>query len=418
MNQFMHRYRDVPHQLGHAAARMAASIAAFVVAVVGITVSLSTLVVAVGIPVGAGFLRLLRWFGDHERRSAATVLGRPVVIPPGLRTGRWGAATIGDRAAYRDLAQAFVGFPVAILTFVTGLSWAAAAVGGVAYPVWAWLLPGDSSGLVSLLGGRPSPVGDTVLYVSLGVLALYTLPAVMTRLTAAQAGAADAVLVGDAGRLRARNAALAQSRRAAATAEGAALRRLERDIHDGPQQRLLRIAMDLDLAERRIDDDPAGARELVTSATVQARDTLTELRGLSRGVAPPELTEQGLAAALRALAARSSVPTPVDVGDGGADLSAEAQRAAYFVVAECLANVAKHSGASSCRVEVVADDAAVRVIVADDGVGGACSVPGHGLDGLGERLRGLDGRVMVDSPMGGPTTVTAELPVVDGTGTA
>ncbi|MGL5850937.1 MAG: sensor histidine kinase [Phycicoccus sp.] len=418
MNQLMRRYRDVPRHLGHVTGRMAASVAAFVVAVTGIVLALTTLVVAIGIPIGAGLLQLLRWFGNHERRSAAAVLGRSVVIPPELHTGRWGLATITDRAAYRDLTQALVGFPVATNTFATSLSWAAAAVGGTAYPLWSWMLPDDNEGLVSLLRGTPSPVGDTVCNVALGVLALLSLPAVTSRLATAQAGAADAVLVGDAERLRARNAALALSRQAAATAEGEALRRLERDIHDGPQQRLLRIAMDLDLAERRIDRDPDAVRELVTGAMAQARDTLVELRGLSRGVAPPELTEQGLAAALRALTARSPVPASVDIADGGVELSAEAQRAAYFVVAECLANVAKHSGASSCRVEVGADAAVVRVVVTDDGVGGAGPVPGHGLDGLGERLRGLDGRLVVDSPVGGPTTVTAELPGVDVDGRA
>ncbi|MGL5816277.1 MAG: sensor histidine kinase [Phycicoccus sp.] len=412
MNHLVHRYRDVPRHLGHTTSRVVASVAAFVVAVVGIVLALTTLVVAIGIPIGAGLLQLLRWFGNHERRSAAAVLGREVVIPVELHTGRWGLATIADRAAYRDLTQAFVGFPVAVTTFTLSLSWVAAAVGGTAYPMWSWMLPDDNSGLVSLLRGTSSPVGDGVLYVTLGILALLTLPAMASRLAAAQASAADAVLVGDAGRLRARNAALAESRRAAATAEGEALRRLERDLHDGPQQRLLRIAMDLDLAERRIDGDPAGARELVAAATAQARDTLVELRGLSRGVAPPELTEQGLAAALRALAARSPIPASVDIGSG-VELSAEAERAAYFVVAECIANAVKHSDASSCRVEVAADAAAVRVVVSDDGVGGAGPVPGHGLDGLGERLHGLGGRLVVDSPVGGPTTVTAEFPVVD-----
>ncbi|WP_051571089.1 sensor histidine kinase [Cryptosporangium arvum] len=180
------------------------------------------------------------------------------------------------------------------------------------------------------------------------------------------------------------------------------LRRLERDLHDGPQQRLVRLALDLGRAEHRFDADPAGARVVLADAITQTREALDELRALARGVAPPVLVERGLRAALAALVRRSPVPVTlsVDVPD---ELPAEVETTLYFVVAEALANVAKHSGATHCRVEVRRR----RVTVTDDGIGGAAIRPGHGLAGLGQRL---GGRLALTSPVGGPTTLVARIP--------
>jgi signal transduction histidine kinase len=203
---------------------------------------------------------------------------------------------------------------------------------------------------------------------------------------------------------------LAGGRDAAVAAEAVALRRLERDIHDGPQQRLVRLQMDLARAQRQLERDPEAARSTLGDAAGLARETLEELRALSRGIAPPVLADRGLAAALAAVAARSPIPVELAVDLPTERLAPVAENTAYFVVSEALANAAKHSGATTCRVEVGCAGGVLRVVVEDDGVGGAVLAPGHGLAGLADRLRAVDGVLAVDSPRGGPTRLTAELP--------
>jgi signal transduction histidine kinase len=204
---------------------------------------------------------------------------------------------------------------------------------------------------------------------------------------------------------------LSEGRDAAVAAEAVALRRLERDIHDGPQQRLVRLSMDLHRAQRMIDSDPDGARSTLAEAATMTRETLEELRALSRGIAPPVLADRGLAAALAAVAARSPVPVELAVGlPEGQRLAPAVENSAYFLVSEALANVAKHSDATVARVSVVREDGRLRVEVEDDGQGGAVLAPGHGLAGLADRLFAVDGVLVVDSPRGGPTRLIGELP--------
>jgi signal transduction histidine kinase len=215
---------------------------------------------------------------------------------------------------------------------------------------------------------------------------------------------------------------LSQSRGAAISAEGHSLRRLERDIHDGPQQRLVRMQMDLAAADRQLVDDPDRARALIAEAMQQSRDALEELRALSRGFAPPILLDRGLVAALESAATRSPVPARVvDELPTAPPLPQEIERNAYFVASESLANAIKHSGATEVEVRVAlrrADESAetwLDVAITDNGKGGATTVPGHGLAGLDERMRGLGGILRVVSPIGGPTVVSAELPVAAST---
>jgi len=186
-------------------------------------------------------------------------------------------------------------------------------------------------------------------------------------------------------------------------------RRIERDLHDGAQQRLVAMTMELARAQARFDaEDPAAARALVDQAHGQAMAALAELRSLVRGVHPPVLSDRGLDAALSALAALCPVPVTVD-----ADLATRPPPAveaiAYFVVAEALTNVAKHAGASRVVVGVRGDGRTVTVTVRDDGIGDA-DPAGAGLAGLAARVAAVDGRLTIDSPPGGPTLVTAELP--------
>jgi signal transduction histidine kinase len=194
------------------------------------------------------------------------------------------------------------------------------------------------------------------------------------------------------------------------SAEAAALRRLERDIHDGPQQRLVRLAIELGRAQRQFDRRPEAVREALADAIAQTEEAMEELRALSRGIAPPVLADRGLREALADLAARATVPVDLDVDDPSERPSAAVETAAYFVVAEALTNVAKHSQAGRAAVGLRHGDGTLRVRVSDDGVGGAALGKGHGLRGLDDRVRALGGELRVASPAGGPTRVTAELP--------
>jgi signal transduction histidine kinase len=194
--------------------------------------------------------------------------------------------------------------------------------------------------------------------------------------------------------------------------EARTLRRIERDLHDGPQQRLVRLDMDLETIGRRLDDDPDRARTLLAEALTQNREALAELRALSRGIAPPILADRGLAEAITAAAARCAVPVALDLAlPGGVRLAPTVENTAYFVVTEALTNVAKHSSARQASVVVGVEGDRVSVQVGDDGDGGAHLGKGHGLAGLADRLAAVEGRLDVTSPAGGPTLITADIPL-------
>ncbi len=204
---------------------------------------------------------------------------------------------------------------------------------------------------------------------------------------------------------------------AAVSAEATALRRLERDIHDGPQQRLVRLAVDLGRAKQQLDADPDAARRTVDEAIAQTREALDELRTLSRGIAPPILTDRGLAAAAAALAARATVPVSLDIPELPR-LPAVTEQTSYFTIAEALINIAKHSAASQALVSVHRYGDRLSVTVTDNGQGGAHVAKGHGLAGLSDRLHAAGGELWVSSPPGGPTSIRAELPCAGGNGGA
>jgi signal transduction histidine kinase len=217
-------------------------------------------------------------------------------------------------------------------------------------------------------------------------------------------------LLGPRRDLAARVTELERSRERVVDAAEAERRRIERDLHDGAQQRLVALAMELGRAKARFADDLDAARNLVDQAHAQAKEALTELRNLVRGVHPPVLTDRGLDAALSGLAALCPVPVDVHV-DVPVRPRASVEAVAYFVVAEALTNVAKHSRASHAKVVVEGHGypGTLTVMISDDGIGGAD--PGSpGLSGLADRVSGVDGRLMVESPKGGPTIIAAELP--------
>jgi signal transduction histidine kinase len=209
--------------------------------------------------------------------------------------------------------------------------------------------------------------------------------------------------------LRVRVDHLRDARQRIIAAADAERRRIERDLHDGAQQRLIAVAMTLGLAETRVLTDPAGAATLIAQARVEAQLAVKELRELARGIHPAVLSDHGLAAALEALAARAPVPVEV-TGVPATPLGEAVEAAAYFVTAEALTNVAKHADARRAFVHLSLGSDCLRVEIRDDGVGGA-DPAGDGLHGLCDRVEALDGQLEVESPPGAGTSVTVLLPL-------
>jgi signal transduction histidine kinase len=210
--------------------------------------------------------------------------------------------------------------------------------------------------------------------------------------------------------LRAKLEALRASRARLVEAGDAERRRLGRDLHDGAQQRLVALMIELQLARERFESDPAGARELVDSAFANAQEAVGELRDLAAGIHPAVLSQRGLAAALESLASRSKVPVELE-SELDERLPSAVETAAYFVVSEALTNVAKYAEATFARVEVRRENGAAVVDIRDDGVGGAAIGNGSGLNGLIDRVGVLDGTLEVDSPRGAGTLVRARFPL-------
>ena len=377
-----------------------------------------------GPPVMGGALELSRRSADLERWRIAKV--RPQAgEAQGMRRPETAAAA--DPGLWLDVAHAVAVLPVVAATWLLTALWWFVGVAAVTSPLRSPyaspgplrpmnLYLGSSQSHLALSLGLTTPDARIAFAVTVGLVVLATLPLVTRVCVAAQAGLGKALL-SDVSALHRRITGLEQERDtaraqtvAAVTAEAAALRRLERDIHDGPQQRLVRLAMELGRAQHHFDRRPEAAREALAEALVQAEEALDELRALSRGIAPPILVDRGLPAALAALAARSTVPAELDADPLDHRPDPAIETAAYFVVAEALTNVAKHSHARRCAIDLRHGGGVLRVRVTDDGVGGAALAKGHGLRGLEDRLRSVGGRLHLASPDGGPTTITAELP--------
>lgn len=400
-------------------------VAAFVCVTVGISLGMGLVAILIGLPVFIEVLFMARVFANLERSRAATVTGRALPSHHYDVTERGGTpvqrlAVMLDKQSWRDVVHALVSFPVRIVGFCLATVWVVGGLGEVLYATWSWSLPrdDDTKGLVDLMTGVESRWADIGFNTAVGVVLLLTAVPLVHGLTAAQVALARVLLTNEKQALRARAEQLAAGRRSAVAAEAQTLRRLERDLHDGPQQRLVRLTMDLEAVARRLDSDEVDrARPLVDEMIAQTHEALGELRALSRGIAPPILADRGLGAALAAAAARCPVPVVlgVDVPDGRR-FAPVVENTAYFVVAEALTNVAKHAAATRCTVVVLADEQAVHIEVRDDGRGGAHLGKGHGLAGLAERVAAVEGKMAVSSPEGGPTVLTAEVPLlgVDG----
>ena len=386
---------------------------------IGVVLIIAALYVARGF--GTAQVVLLEW---TTRRS----IPRPEWLDSRARTGflGWLRAVLGNGHYWLYLLHTMLlDFLISTISWTITVVWLSISLGGLTAWIWDAIIPpaaGDffvSQWIADRLGlaiDNPRII-DTLILFALGVLFTLTLPLItrgLTRLHWLIARGVLAAFKSDA--LRREVADLSASRGAAISAEGTSLRRLERDIHDGPQQRLVRLQMDLAAAERQLDTDPDKARGLIAEAMQQSKDALEELRALSRGFAPPILLDRGLVAALESAAVRSTVPARiVSALPDGVSYPQEIERNAYFIASEAMVNAAKHSGATEIVVRVGerVDDTGtwLDLTVSDDGRGGAFMIAGHGLAGLEERLRGLGGSFELASPSGGPTELTAHLPV-------
>ncbi|MEU4545932.1 sensor histidine kinase [Nonomuraea dietziae] len=393
-----------------------AAVIAFILLVAGFAAGLGTVVVWLGVPILSGTLLIARGFADVERGWLSDVLNRPAVRPR-YKGAPEGAGrfrrfvhplTIGQ--SWLDLLHGIVNFPVAVATFVVTVVFWAITVAGLTSPLWVAFtsqIPGNME-LPELLGLGDTYLINATFYLAIGVLGLLLLPIMVRGAALLRSGLGRALLTTVA-ELQERIDDLAQGRAAAVSAEADALRRLERDIHDGPQQRLVSLAMELSRAQRQLRKDPAAAHDTIAEAIAATRETLDELRALSRGIAPPILADRGLPSALAALAGRCTVPVELDV-QIAERYTAAVENTVYYVVAESLTNIAKHSRATTCSVQLSRTGNVLMLTIGDDGVGGAHVAKGHGLAGLADRLRAVDGELVVNSPMGGPTVIVAEVP--------
>jgi signal transduction histidine kinase len=403
-----------------------AGVAGFSVLVVlllaGFTVSASIIGTVVGLLLLTVALRLSRRLGSLHRRLLRRCLGHQVEAPPKFQPGTGVLGRLDrrlrDRAAWRGVWYSLIKLPVAAVQLYA-VTLTVFGLVDITYPV-DWLLfrnhPAGTS-LSPMVAIVPIPFGGAFNISSwLGtyVAAFFGALCVISAAWLARGiDAADQALIR---RLLAptsmaeRVSELERTRTLAVEDSAAALRRVERDLHDGAQMRLAALAMNLGMAREKLDDDDATVRELIDAAHRNAVDALADLRDLARGIHPPVL-DNGLASALDSLAASSAIPASVTASIDPRPAPA-IETIAYFCAAELIANATKHSFANQIRINISTERAGVlRLDVSDDGIGGADVTRGSGLSGLVQRVSTVDGRVDVSSPSGGPTVVTVVLPM-------
>jgi len=388
-------------------------IAAFVMIVTGLCLGYSLLVLAlVGLPLLGLTLRLASWFAVAERARVGLMLGvRVPAWPAESRTGyRWGIVphwrTLGERATWGEIGYALLRLPASAVAVTVSIACWSASLVLLTLPLYNKDLPSGGAKIGDVVFTGTATMASSA---AIGLVLLLIAPQLTRGFGRMDAGLAR-WLLGPPSDLAARVVELETSRERVVDAAEAERIRIERDLHDGAQQRLVALAMDLGRAKARFADDPAAAAGLVDQAHAQAKEALTELRNLVRGVHPPVLTERGLDAALSGLAALCPIPVGVHV-DVPVRPRASVEAVAYFVVAEALTNVAKHARASHAKVVVEGHGfpGTLTVMISDDGIGGA-KADSPGLSGLADRVSGVDGRLSVESPSGGPTIIAAELP--------
>jgi len=400
------------------------SITAFVVVTSLLSAGASLLIVIVGIPIIALAVEAARLYARVEVWRMTLVDDRPLFQRPHrpldpldgkpfeVRIRGWFEAIFLDAARWYDMAYVAVSFPLAIFEFVVMVVLWSIAIGSLMSPL-ALLIPRYPRGAMGLLSGPFAPETAVAIVFVIGLVLLPVAASATRGMAILHRFVVEGLLcISPAQALQRENSRLRESRSAAVELEANELRRIERDLHDGAQQRLVMLAIDLSLAEGKVDEDPAAAKTLIAGARDQARQALAEIREVVRGTAPAILLDRGLVAALGAVAGRSAIPTFLDSDlPAGERLPHAVERAAYYVVSEALANVAKHAGATRAQITLRREPTRLGVWVRDDGHGGATLAPGGGLTGLRDRVEALDGKLLLHSPAGGPTIIHVELPL-------
>ena len=356
---------------GYAAAQVLLAVPLLVVFVF-FWVGGATAIIVVGMVILAPSLSALRWMAERHRSMAAQVLGEPMP------------------AGYRPLPEGDP-FRRVLLQLGDPMTWREVA----------WVVYAVSFGFaLSLLGLL------LLVIPVLGVLWYFGIEPIMVARSTV-----DRFFLtrGHTERLAERVQVLTESRADAVDDSAAELRRLERDLHDGTQARLVALSMNLGLAEDLLASDPEAARQMVAEARTSTTAALGDLRTVVRGIHPPVLADRGLVGAVEALAIDLSIPVELKLDLPGRP-SAPVESALYFAISECLANVVKHSGAANAWVRLGHDRGTLQVVVGDDGHGGADQTGGTGMRGVARRLAAFDGTMRVSSPRGGPTIVTLEVP--------
>jgi signal transduction histidine kinase len=384
----------------------------FTFLVTAISFGIGTAITLIGIPVLIFTVYAWRWMASVERQVIGALTG--IRIPSPYRAERSGASwwdklqtRLADPATWKDLVFLCLQLPLGIASFVVATVVLGLAAGFLLAPAYYWAVPdGIELGLF-----QADTLPEALALVPLGALVAFIgIPAlgVLGRLY----GRLGAVLLGSDTdpELTAEVSDLRDARSRIIAAADAERRRIERDLHDGAQQRLVALALTLRMAEKRAAEGDPKAGELVRQAAEEAGLALNELRNLARGIHPAILTNRGLNAALDDLASRATLPVEI-AATPAEPLPEPVEAAAYFVVSECLANVSKHSGASSAQVSVTVADGQVTVSVSDDGVGGARLDGGSGLQGLVDRVGAVDGVLALESPPGQGTRVVATIPL-------
>jgi signal transduction histidine kinase len=372
-----------------------------------LTTGVSLLITLVGLPILTATFYLARAAAQAERVRVRGFLGLDIPQPlykPRKGDGLWHRLTspFTDRTTWKELSYVWLVQPIlGVVNFTV-------AVTAWAVPLWALTLPIYAvhwkAAAPELWPGETLDTWHEVIPVAIGgLLVLPLVPWVIRGFAAVDRAAARW------GLSQSKVTVLRETQARSVDMAMADRRQIERDLHDGAQQRLLSLGMELGMALEKFDSDPDAARGLVGDAHAELQRAIAELRNLARGIHPAVLTDRGLDAALSALAARSPIPVRLDVKLAGRP-PASVEATAYFIVAEALTNAARYANAKRVDVKVRQNGDKLHIEVADDGVGGAEQRPGGGLAGLADRASSVEGLLRVSSPQGGPTVVTADLP--------
>jgi signal transduction histidine kinase len=382
------------------------------IASTGVALTLTVIMAVVGLPLLAAMLLLVPLVGYVERMRIELFTGFDIPNPyrerPEGKIGDKAVAFVSDGALWRDLLYSALLFPIGLAQFIIGVVGFSVPLAMIASPVLVYYA--GASAVDGPAFFTVDTVPEAIPVALLGILLAMGAAYIFIVLARAHAVFAS-WLIGpdDRKELAERVEVLSESRSRMVGVSLDDRRNIERDIHDSTQPKLVNLAMSLGMAKEKIDSDPARARELVTAAHIEAREVLAEIRNLVRGLHPSILTDRGLEAAIRSLAGYCAVPVRIDVELPERPPEA-VETTAYYIIAESLTNVAKHSQATEAHVMVRKENGNLLIEIEDDGIGGAVPAPASGLSGLQDRAAALDGRLTISSPSGGPTRISARLP--------